>query len=177
MASICGSLYCGSLAGSFTSLCSLVFCKDSKMHHKFIVNRNYINKYQIICIFLTNKWCLQCLSYLLGEDPLVDFLPEILWVFSMQRRYVHISSRRRTYNNRSNNSYTISFIPGQVRCCGFQHRAVTTFQFQLQYYSLTLNGAVLTYLTEGVRPCWDDERLVGVTGHSFPDHNIKQVSK
>lgn len=31
------------------------------------------------------------------------------------------------------------------------------------------SSAVLTYLTEGVRACWNDERLGGITGHSFPD--------
>ena len=32
---------------------------------------------------------------------------------------------------------------------------------------------MLTYLAEGVGACWNDERLGGVTGHSFPDPNIK----
>ena len=36
------------------------------------------------------------LNYLWGEDKLIDFLPEVLWVFGLQRTNVHISSCRGT---------------------------------------------------------------------------------
>lgn len=40
-----------------------------------------------------------------------------------------------------------------------------------------MGGTVLTYLTEGIRACRNDERLEGVRGNSFPDYRKKEQEK
>lgn len=48
--------------------------------------------------------CCQRLNYLRREDTLIHFLPEVLWVFSMEGSYIHINSRRGAYSNGCVNS-------------------------------------------------------------------------